>query len=71
MLQDDKFAALKREGIFLEFLMILRYFKPQKITSLAILIENWPKNHKIGGFGSKKSSNFVENSKIDIYAFVP
>ena len=37
----------------------------------SFLIGNWPKIHKIGDFCYKKTSKFEENSKINIYSFVP
>ena len=51
--------------------MILRNFKPKKMTFWPFLLEKYPKIHKIGGFGCKKSLKFEENPKINIYSLVP
>ena len=55
----------------LEIFMILCNFKPKKSSFWPFLLEKQPKNHKIGGFGCKKSSKFEENSKMNIYSLVP
>ena len=54
MLQDDKFAALKERGIFLEILMIFSNFKPNESPFWPFSLEKWSKIHKIGDFGCKK-----------------
>ena len=50
--------------------MILSNFKPKVSPFCPFLLEKYSKIHKIGGFGCKKSSNFDENSKINIYSLV-
>ena len=54
MLQVGQFAALKEREIFI----ILRNFKPKKITILGIfVVEKFSKIHKIGDFGFKNHQN--------------
>ena len=61
MIQDVEYAALKREEIFLEILLILSNFKLKKTTILAIFIE------KLVVLEAKIHENL---KKIEIYSLV-
>ena len=54
-------------GIFLENLRILSDF----LAFFAIFFKIFPKFHKIGGFGCKKSSKFAGNLVTNIHSWMP